>query len=173
MAAADPSCAYRVDASLIEALDTHLGPPLDAYLMGWQVWLEEHGPGGATFEWRLHPPARFRMPRGINHNDLFDVVLQGMADIEDPTAQPFAVGKEQLTLPQIWEVLEVFPVFEDDPVSTEQLVAVAAAALGGRRPDHAGLVDHVRMGDQWKAARGDFAVAGVLLGLPAVERLTG
>jgi hypothetical protein len=163
----DPTCAYRVEASLIEALDTHLGPPLDAYLMGWQVWLEEHGPGGATMEWRLHPPARFRMPRGIDHNDLFDVVLQGMADVEDPMVQPFAVGREQRTLPQVWEVLEVFSAF-DDAVTTEQLVATAAAALGGRPPDTAGLVDHDRMGGQWKAARGDFSVASVLLELPHV-----
>src|SRR5688572_26969007 len=73
-----PTCAYRVDADLIERLDACMGPPLDSYVRGWQVWLEDNGPAGERLEWRLHPPARFRMPAGVNPHDLFEVVLAGI-----------------------------------------------------------------------------------------------
>jgi hypothetical protein len=163
-----PTCAYQVDAGLIELLDTRLGPPLDAYVMGWQVWLEEHGPRGITLEWRLHPPAGFRMPRKVNHNDLFDVVLQGIAAVDDPATQAFPAGAEERTLAQVWEALEVFPAF-DDPATPAELVDAATTALGGRRPDTAGEVDHARLGDLWKGSRGGFSVGQALLALPAVD----
>ena len=162
-----PTCVWRVDADLVERLDRHLGPPLDSYVRGWQVWLEPHGPAGERLEWRLHPPARFRMPRGVNPHDLFEVVLQGVIGVEGPS-QPFSAGREQRTLDQVWEVLEVFPA-DGDPVDTAALTAVTAARLGGRLPDAAGRVDHDRLGDLWKARRGDFSVGQALLtALPAV-----
>jgi hypothetical protein len=169
-----PTCAYRVDAALIELLDERLGPPLDSYVMGWQVWLEEHGPRGITLEWRLHPPAGFRMPRGVNPHDLFDVVLQGLSDVEDPAADAFPTGKERHTLAEVWEALEVFPAY-DDPAEPGELVDAAAAALGGRRPDTAGEVDHARLGDLWKGSRsrGGFSVGQVLLDLPRVDGTGG
>jgi hypothetical protein len=164
-----PTCAYRVDAALVELLDERLGPPLDSYVMGWQVWLEEHGPGGITLEWRLHPPAGFRMPRGVNAHDLFDVVLQGLSDVEDADSDAFATGKERHTLAEVWEALEVFPAY-DDPADPAALVEAATAGLGGRRPDNAGHVDHARLGDEWKGSRsrGGFSVGRVLLDLPPV-----
>ena len=154
-----PTCVYRVDAALIEQLDARLGPPLDSYVRGWQVWLEHNGPAEERLEWRLHPPARFRMPRGVNPHDLFDVVLQGLADGDDPAAA-FAAGKEQRTLAQIWEVLEVFPADGDD-IDPHALSAAAQAALG-RVPDAAGRVDHDRLGDLWKGRHGDFSVGAAL-----------
>jgi hypothetical protein len=163
-----PTCAYRVDAALIELLDTRLCPPLDSYVRGWQVWLEDNGPAGVRLEWRLHPPAGFRMPRKVNPHDLFDVVLQGLADCGDPDTDAFPAGEERRTLRETWEALEVFPAF-DDEVAVAELVACAAAALGGRRPDVAGHVDHGRLGDLWKGSKGDLSVAEVLLGeLPPV-----
>jgi hypothetical protein len=160
--AAVPTCVYRVDPPLIELLDERLGPPLDSYVRGWQVWLEDNGPDGVTLEWRLHPPARFRMPRGVNPHDLFDVVLQGVADLGAQASDPFAAGEERLTLAQVWEVLEVFPAYGDD-VEPPRLAAAAAAALGGRRPDAVGRADHDRLGDLWKGKRGDFSVGQALL----------
>lgn len=157
-----PTCVYRVDPALIEALDACLGPPLDSYVRGWQVWLENNGPGDERLEWRLHPPARFRMPRGVNPHDLFDVVLQGIAEAADPAADAFAAGKEQRTLAQIWEVLEVFPA-DGDRIEPAALAEAAGAALGGRRPDGAGLADHDRLGDLWKGRHGDFSVGAALL----------
>jgi hypothetical protein len=176
-----PTCAYRVDAALVELLDARLGPPLDSYVRGWQVWLEDNGPGGVRLEWRLHPPGGFRMPRGVNPHDLFDVVLQGIAGLgaadgapgDDvsvdgvsvdrvPDDRAFPAGKEHRRLSEVWEALEVFPAF-DDEVPVDELVAAVTSALGGRRPDVAGLIDHGRLGDRWKGAKGNLSVAGVLL----------
>lgn len=153
-----PTCAYKVDASLIELLDSRLGPPLDSYVRGWQVWLEPNGPDGETLEWRLHPPAGFRMPRGVDPHDLFDVVLQGLAE----PGEDFAAGRERLTLSDVWEILEVFPAYGED-LSPEALVSAVSTALGGREPDVAGRADHARLGDLWKGKRGDFSVGKVLL----------
>lgn len=158
---AEVTCVYRVDPELIEQLDAHLGPPLDSYVRGWQVWLEPNGPDGQTLEWRLHPPAGFAMPRGVDPHDLFDVVVQGLAE---PGAD-FAAGSQRRTLAQVWEVLEVFPAFPDPdkPITPDALVEAVAAALGGRRPDAAGHTDHARLGDLWRGKRGDFSVGKVLL----------
>ncbi|MEX0659871.1 MAG: hypothetical protein WD080_12125 [Egibacteraceae bacterium] len=156
-----PTCAYPVDAALLELLDAHLGPPLDSYVRGWQVWLEPNGPGEQTLEWRLHPPAGFVMPRGVNPHDLFDVVLQGIAEPGDD----FPAGQERRRLDQVWEALEVFPAFPEPTLPTitpPSLVEAATAALGGRRPDVAGHVDHARLGDRWKGRRGDLSVGRVL-----------
>lgn len=160
--ATTPTCAYRVDAALVELLDERLGPPLDSYVRGWQVWLEPNGPAGVTLEWRLHPPARFRMPRGVDPHDLFDVVLQGIAAVDDPGSEAFPAGRERRTLAEIWEILEVFPAYGDE-VEPQALGEAAAAALGGRAPDVAGRVDHDRLGGLWKGAKGDFSVGQVLL----------
>ena len=156
------TCVYRVDAALVELLDACLGPPLDSYVRGWQVWLEHNGPDGERLEWRLHPPARFRMPAGVNPHDLFDVVLQGVADAEDPAVDSFDAGRERRTLTQTWEVLEVFPADGDD-VDPPALAAAAAQALRGRAPDAAGYADHDRLGDLWKGRSGDFSVGAALL----------
>lgn len=156
------TCVYRVDPELIELLDVRLGPPLDSYLRGWQVWLEDNGPSGVRLEWRLHPPAGFRMPAGVNPHDLFEVVLNGLAGADDPPGQAFPAGREHRTLAQVWEVLEVFPAFGDQ-VTPDGLADAAAAALGGRRPDAAGVADHDRLGDLWKGRRGDFSVGAALL----------
>jgi hypothetical protein len=153
------TCAFRVDPALIELLDERLGPPLDSYVRGWQVWLEPNGPGGVVLEWRLHPPARFTMPHGVNPHDLFDVVIQGIAE---SGWGEFPAGQERRTLAATWEVLEVFPAYGDD-VEPAALAAAAAAALGGRRPDAAGYADHDRLGDLWKGRRGDFSVGQALL----------
>ena len=159
---ATATCVYRVDPALVEALDMHLGPPLDSYVRGWQVWLEDNGPAEERLEWRLHPPARFRMPAGVNPHDLFEVVLDGLAAADDPAADDFPAGKERRTLAQVWEVLEVFPAF-DDVIPPEALANAVAAALGGRRPDASGRADHDRLGDLWKGRRGDFSVGAALL----------
>src|SRR5687767_7191716 len=162
MARGTSTCVYRVDKALVELLDASLGPPLDSYVRGWQVWLEDNGPTGERLEWRLHPPARFRMPAGVNPHDLFEVVLTGLTAADDPAHDAFAAGKEQRTLSQVWEVLEVFPGFGDQ-IEPAALASAAAAALGGRRPDAAGYADHDRLGEVWKGKRGDFSVGAALL----------
>lgn len=157
---ATPTCVYRVDPGLVELLDATLGPPLDSYVRGWQVWLEPNGPGGERLEWRLHPPARFRMPQGVNPHDLFEVVLSGLAS-GDPLAA-FPAGLQRRRLAEIWEVLEVFPA-DGDPLGPPELATAAAAALSDRAPDATGYTDHDRLGDEWKGRRGDFSVGAALL----------
>ena len=156
-----PTCVLRVDAALVEALDACLGPPLDSYVRGWQVWLEPHGPGGVTLEWRLHPPARFTMPRGVDPHDLFGEVLQALAEVAAPDVDALPLGKERRSLSEVWEVLEVFPTFGDE-VSPDVLVAVTEETVG-RSPDAVGHVDHSRLGDLYKARSGDFSVGAALL----------
>lgn len=155
-----PVAAYRVDRGLVEALDARLGPPLDSYYNGWQVWLEPAADLGIRLEWRLHPPARFRMPRGVNPHDLFEVVLIGVAGVTDDPAEAFPAGREQRRLADVWEMLEVFPADGDD-VEPAAVAAAAESALG-RAADASGLVDHQRMGEEWKARRGDYSVAEAL-----------
>ena len=162
MARGTPTCVYRVDPALVELLDACLGPPLDSYVRGWQVWLENNGPDGERLEWRLHPPARFRMPAGVNAHDLFDVALQGMTDVDDPATEPFELGRERRNLGEVWEVLEVFPA-DGDLMSPDALAGAVTAALEGRRPDAAGFADHDRLGDLWKGKHGDFSVGAALL----------
>lgn len=157
-----PSAAWRATPGLVERLDERLGPPLDAYVRGWQVWLEPNGPDGETLEWRLHPPARFRMPSGVDHHDLFDLVLQGLAEVDDPMHDPLPIGGESLPFGAVWEVLEVFPAYGDD-LHPQRLAHAAAVVLGGWPPDAAGRVDHDRLGDLWKGKRGDFSVGAALL----------
>ena len=157
-----PTVVYRVDPSLVERLDERLGPPLDSYVRGWQVWLEDHGPRDARLEWRLHPPAGFRMPRDVNPHDLFDVALQQLADSDDPAVAQLAIGTRWMRLQEVWEVLEVFPAHILD-VTVDELVHATTSVLD-RRPDAAGMVDHDRLGDLYKSRRGDFSVGQALLG---------
>lgn len=169
MAAQVPTCVYRVDAALVELLDARLGPPLDSYVRGWQVWLEPNGPDEITLEWRLHPPAKFRMPAGVNPHDLFDVVIQGLSDVEDPSRDAFPAGRTRLRLDEVWEALEVFPAYGES--ATPARVTAAVTAVLGRAPDAAGHADHGRLGDLWKGRRGDFSVGRALLEqLPPLER---
>lgn len=155
------SCAWHVDAGLIETLDACLGPPLDSYVRGWQVWLEPNGPGGITLEWRLHPPAGFEMPRGVNPHDLFDVVLQALAEADRPDDHTLPVGEERRRLTDVWEMLETYPAY-GEPAEPAALTAATTAALDGRRPDLAGWADHARMGDLWKGKKGAYSVAAAL-----------
>ena len=158
----NPSAVWAVTPGLVERLDERLGPPLDAYVRGWQVWLEPCGPDGETLEWRLHPPAAFAMPRGIDHNDLFDLVLQAFGEVGAPASDPLPVGDELRPLGTIWEVLEVFPAFGDD-LDPTTLAATASEVLGGWPPLAAGFADHDRLGDAWKGSRGGFSVGAALL----------
>lgn len=164
-----PTCVWRVAPALIERLETWLGPPLDSYVRGWQVWLEPNGPDQVTLEWRLHPPAGFAMPRGVDPHDLFDVVSQGLAEAVDPAGDALSLGEEARPLHGVWEVLEAFPAF-DDGVDLHALIRCVTEALGGWPPDVAGHADHARLGDLWKGAKGDFSVGQALLAqLEAVE----
>ena len=145
-----PTCVWRADAELVVALQERFGDPLDAYVNGSQVWLRDDGPGGITVEWRLHPVADFRRPDDVDTYDLFPATAHAMA-----TGTPAPAPLEQL-----WDGLEAFAAY-DDEVEPATLATAATEALG-RAPDATGLVDHVRIGDQWERTGGQVSIVDAL-----------
>ncbi|MBW3621151.1 MAG: hypothetical protein KY461_12975 [Actinobacteria bacterium] len=148
-----PVAIFDVDPDLLLALEGAFGPPIDSYLMGWQVWLvevaAEDAPDDLELEYRLHPPAGFTQPAGtpdepFSHHDLWDEVMvqvgEGRTRLE--------LGAETRDLAAVWTLLEVYPAF-GDTVTPAQVRAWAEQALG--RPAVAsGEVDHERLGGEWK-----------------------
>lgn len=159
MARPSPSVILEVDAELLEELDRRLGPPIDSYLMGWQVWLVDaevagsrRGRGGraqpatVTVELRLHPPASFRPPEGVSHHDLWEVVLAGIARAraEGRPPEPLDIGGRPHRVTDLWELLEVYPAYRTR-ITPVQLARWVEQTLG-RAPVGAGWVDHDRLG---------------------------
>lgn len=73
-----PSCIFEVDAALLLTLEGAVGPPLDSYLMGWQVWLVPvgeaagGGSGGASVGYSGGTPgggAGARPEQGVGEAD--------------------------------------------------------------------------------------------------------
>ncbi|MDX1619731.1 MAG: hypothetical protein R3320_01985 [Nitriliruptorales bacterium] len=161
--ATTPIVIFDVDADLLSALEAALGPPLDSYLMGWQVWLHEIDEQDVELEFRLHPPAGFEQPDGMSHHDLWDEVIvqvaDGVADLE--------LGSEHRTVGSLWQVLEVFPAFGED-VEPEQLRRWVEELLG-REALGAGEVDHERLGGRWKRRGHEFDLASALRAAVADE----
>lgn len=144
------TCVWRVDADLVLALDEHLGPPVDSYVNGSQTWITDDGPNGVSLEWRLHPVAGYRLPRGLSHYDLWEQVVSALTVGADPDA--LALGPETRTLRSLWDGLECFAAYGDE-LEPSPLAQAATDALG-RAPDAAGLVDHEAIGAAWEQAKG-------------------
>jgi len=144
------TCVWRVDPALILALDEHLGPPVDSYVNGSQTWISNDGPGAIDLEWRLHPVAGYRLPRELSHYDLWEQVVGSLSAGTDPDA--LTLGTEARTLRSLWDGLECFAAYGDEPEPAP--LAQAASAALGRPPDAAGLVDHDAIGAAWEQARG-------------------
>src|SRR5690349_19960730 len=127
------TCVWRADATLVLALDSRLGPPVDSYVNGSQTWLADVGPGGCTLELRLHPVASYRPPEGLSHYDLWEQVVGSLAAGADPDA--LALGAETRSLASLWEGLECFAAYDDD-LEPAPLAGAATDAIG-RAPDAA------------------------------------
>ncbi len=152
------SAIWRVRPELILALDERLGPPVDSYVNGSQTWLTDDGPGDATLEWRLHPVAGYRIPRGLSHYDVWEQVVAELSAGADPDT--LALGGERRPLTDLWDGLECFPAYGDD-VEPANLASAATEALG-LPPDVAGLVDHRSVGDAWEQAAGTVSIIDLL-----------
>jgi hypothetical protein len=152
------STVWVIAPELVIALDEHLGAPVDAYVNGAHTWFSG-GPAGATLEWRLHPVAAYRAPRGVSHEDLWEAVVAALSAGADAAA--LRLGEETRPLTSLWDGLECFPAYGDD-VEPATLAASAAGTLG-LAPDRAGLVDHDRVGDAWEQARGSVSIVALLL----------
>lgn len=149
-----PVAIFDVDADLVRRLEAVLGPPIDSYLMGWQVWLvpvhdlapDQAAGADVELEFRLHPPAGFEQPDGMSHHDLWNAVL---AQLTSPRADgTLRLGTEQRPLDHVWTLLEVYPAFGEEV--TPALVRGWAETLVGRPARGAGVIDHDRLGGRWK-----------------------
>ncbi len=154
---------WRIRPDLVVALDEQLGPPVDSYVNGSQTWFTETE-AGAVLEWRLHPTAGYRLPKGLSHYDIWETVTGQLAAGAGPEA--LTLGAETRPLDGTWDGLECFAAHGDD-LEPATLSAAATAALG-LAPDAAGLVDHDRIGDAWERSRGGVSIVGLLL-----EQLVG
>lgn len=153
------TCVWTIVPELVLALDERLGPPVDSYVNGSQVWITEHGPGDIGLEWRLHPVAAYRAPVGLSHYELWDEVVDRLA--RDGAPEALALGDETRPLTSLWDGLECYAAYGDE-VEPAPLAAAATAALG-RPPDHQGLVDHDRIADEWERARGAVSLVSLVV----------
>ena len=139
---------WRIRPELVLALAEQLGEPVDRYVNGSQTWFTE-SPGGVALEWRLHPVAGYDLPKGLTHNDVWDVVVESQ------------IGHVRLRPEDVWDGLECFAAYGDD-IEPGTLAAAATQELGAA-PDAAGLVDHESGGDAWERSRGAVSIIDLLL----------
>lgn len=164
MGARVPITLWHVTPEVVLAVEEHLGDPVDSYVNGSQTWLEDHGPGGLTLEWRLHPVAGFRAPLGLSHYELWEAVTGALGSAADPAALP--LGEDVRSLESVWDGLECFPAHP--PEEGERAVEPAelrgrVAGILGIEPDAFGLVDHEAIADAWERERGDVSIVALLL----------
>jgi hypothetical protein len=153
------SAVWQSSVELVLALDQQLGPPTDNYVNGTQTWLADNGPEAITLEWRLHPIAAYRAPKGLSHYDLWELVVDQLRAGVDAGA--LVLGDERRALSSLWDGLEVYAAYGDE-VEPATLTQSAVAALG-LAPDASGMVDHTRIGDEWERGGGRVSIVSLLL----------
>jgi hypothetical protein len=142
------TAVWRIRPVVVLALAERLGEPVDRYVNGSQTWFTET-PGGVALEWRLHPVARYTTPKGLTHNDVWDIVVESLI-----------AGDGRLAPEAVWDGLECFAAYGDD-IEPGPLAAAAGEELGNA-PDAAGLVDHQSIGDEWERTRGAVSIFELL-----------
>ncbi len=152
------SAIWRISPELVLALDERLGPPVDSYVNGSQTWLTDDGPDDVTLEWRLHPVAAYRTPRGMSHYDVWEQVVTDLSVGADP--DELTLGDERRPLAALWDGLECFPAYGDE-VEPANLARSATEALGVP-PDITGMVDHVPIGDAWERTSGTVSIIDLI-----------
>jgi hypothetical protein len=153
------TCVWTIRPEVVEALDERLGTPVDSYVNGSQTWLTADGPGGIGLEWRLHPVAAYRPPEGLGHYELWDAVVGALAAGQPATA--LALGAETRPLASLWDGLECFPAYGDE-LEPAPLARAVTERLG-IEPDHAGLVDHEVIADEWERTRGGVSALALVV----------
>jgi hypothetical protein len=156
---------WKISPELVLALDERLGPPVDSYLNGSQTWLVgDEDDASPVLEFRLHPVAGYRTPKGCSHYDVLESVVAHLSQGGD--AHAIRLGEEVRPLAGLWDGLECFAAYGDE-VEPPRLSALATETLG-RAPDGAGLVDHQAVGDAWERADGNVSIIALLLDQLAV-----
>jgi hypothetical protein len=142
------AAVWRIRPEVVLALAERLGEPVDRYVNGSHTWFSETL-GGIALEWRMHPVAGYTKPKELGHNDIWDVVVEGL------------IGRVVRLRPEaVWDGLECFAAYGDD-LEPATLAAAATAELG-IPPDASGLVDHDSIGDAWERTRGVVSVVELL-----------
>jgi hypothetical protein len=150
---------WTISPELVRALDERLGPPVDSYVNGSQTWLVGDADNDElVIEFRLHPVAGYRTPRGASHYDVWEAVLAHLS--RDGDARAIPLGDEVIPLAALWDGLESFAAYGDD-VEPQRLAALATDALG-HAPDGVGQVDHDAVGDAWERANGNVSIVRLL-----------
>jgi len=142
------TAVWRIRPELVLGLADRLGEPVDRYVNGSQTWFTE-APGGVALEWRLHPVAGYRVPKGLTHHDVWDVVVESL------------IGHVRVRPEDVWDGLECFAAYGDD-IEPGTLAAAVTQQIGVV-PDATGLVDHESIGDAWERTRGKVSIVDLLL----------
>jgi hypothetical protein len=151
---------WSISPDLVRALDECLGPPIDSYVNGSQTWLVgDADKGELVLEFRLHPVAGYRTPRGASHYDVWETVLAHLSREGNPEA--VAIGEEVLPVVALWDGLECYSAYGDD-VEPQRLAALATEAIG-HVPEHVGQVDHDAIADTWERANGNVSIVRLLV----------
>jgi len=151
---------WTIAPELVLALDERLGVPVDSYVNGSQTWLTAAGDTDPKIEleWRLHPVAGYRTPKGLSHYDLWEQVVGALSLGADPHA--LTLGEEVRPLTALWDGLECYAPYDElEPATLARL----ATDVLGRPPDRSGLVDHDAIGDAWERANGTVSLVALLL----------
>ncbi len=155
------TAVWTITPQLVLTLDAAFGSPVDSYVNGSQVWLNDTGPGDVALEWRLHPATGYRIPRGVSHYDVFEMVVATLStDQPDAAAAAIALGSDTRPLTALWEGLECFCAYGDD-IEPGPLATAAEAALG-IAPTTFGLVDHDAIGAEFERTGGNVSLMGLL-----------
>lgn len=151
---------WTISPELVLALDDRLGTPVDSYVNGSQTWLvgDDEPDTPPVLEFRLHPVAGYRTPKGASHYDVWETVVAQLSQSGDPGLIP--IGDDICALTTLWDGLECFAAYGDE-IEPARLAALATEALG-RAPDFAGLVDHEAIGDAWERAQGNVSITALL-----------
>lgn len=128
-----PCCVWLTTPELLASVLATLGDPVDSYVNGSQVWIDDHGPGDVVIEWRLHPVAGYQRPAGMASASVFPDV---------------ALGITELNPRELWDGLEAFPAYHD-PVEPAALAKWATARIGFE-PTAAGRANHDAIADRWE-----------------------
>jgi hypothetical protein len=141
-----PCCVWRTTASLPGIVLGSLGDPVDSYVNGSQVWIDDDGPNGVGIEWRLHPVAGYVRPEGHTTSGVFADVATGSAAL-DPMS--------------LWDGLEAFPAYHE-AIEFDALREWVVRRLG-IEPAASGRADHDAIADRWERSGRQTSIVNELI----------
>jgi hypothetical protein len=141
-----PCCVWRTTGSLLGVVLESLGDPVDSYVNGSQVWIDDDGPNGVGIEWRLHPVAGYVRPEGQTTSGVF-------ADV--------ATGATALDPMLLWDGLEAFPAYHEE-IDVGALREWVVARIGVE-PTASGRANHDAIADRWERSGRQTSIVNELI----------